>query len=62
MAPHPWLPYLATCGIDSDGKIWEPGEQITFDEPKARSVIHDNKSHRHDDGEVRMIIFFAFLQ
>ena len=21
VAPHPHLPYLATCGIDSDGKV-----------------------------------------
>jgi WD repeat-containing protein 42A len=29
VAPHPHLPYLATCGIDSDGKVWEPGSEYT---------------------------------
>lgn len=53
MAPHPWLPYLATCGIDSDGKVWEPGEEITFDPLKADKLTRDNKDNsHHDEGEV----------
>ena len=53
VAPHPWLPYLATCGIDSDGKVWEPGEEVTYDPRKAETLATDNRANaRHDEGEV----------
>ena len=27
VAPHPWLPLLATSGIEDDVKLWEPGRR-----------------------------------
>lgn len=39
LQPHPYLPLLATAGIDYDIKLWAPiNEESTFDEKFAEDV------------------------
>lgn len=39
LQPHPYLPLLATAGIDYDVKLWAPiNEESSFDEKFAEDV------------------------
>eukprot|EP01118_Nematostelium_gracile_P007330 TRINITY_DN2382_c0_g1_i1.p1 TRINITY_DN2382_c0_g1~~TRINITY_DN2382_c0_g1_i1.p1 ORF type:complete len:505 (+),score=119.11 TRINITY_DN2382_c0_g1_i1:48-1562(+) len=63
VAPHPVLPLLATCGIDSTGKIIEAGEEVTFTEKYAEDVTKDNtqsSSSRFGEGGISMNLFQLF--
>ena len=51
VAPHPYLPWLATCGIDNDGKVWVPGKNYSFDPDKARKQIEENRGQGDSDDE-----------
>src|SRR5690606_31489410 len=69
VAPHPSLPLLATCGIDSDGKVWGPGEdESTFDEQKAQEVLTANKRIAEAEaaggyeGGISLLNLWNFLQ
>lgn len=43
LQPHPYLPMLATSGIDYDVKLWAPiNEESTFDEKFAEDVSNIN--------------------
>jgi len=42
VAPHPYLPVLAVCGIDSSGKIFECGDNPTFVDTYARKLQDKN--------------------
>jgi len=42
VAPHPFLPLLATCGIDSEGKVFSPGDKNTFDQKYSETVMKEN--------------------
>jgi WD repeat-containing protein 42A len=42
VAPHPVLPVLATCGIDSDGKIFEVGDKSTYNAKYAKKAMDRN--------------------
>lgn len=40
LQPHPFLPYLATSGIDYDVKLWAPlAEDASFDPETAEKVL-----------------------
>ncbi|KAG5681398.1 hypothetical protein PVAND_010839 [Polypedilum vanderplanki] len=42
--PHPYLPILASSGIDYNVKIWTPhGDEIEFDDKQARDIMRRNK-------------------
>ena len=41
--PHPYLPILASSGIDHNVKIWAPfGDDTEFDDKQARDVSYNN--------------------
>lgn len=45
VSPHPEdIPILACCGIDSDGKIFEVGEKMTFNAEKAKKILNENQN------------------
>eukprot|EP01114_Cavostelium_apophysatum_P010368 TRINITY_DN2400_c0_g1_i1.p2 TRINITY_DN2400_c0_g1~~TRINITY_DN2400_c0_g1_i1.p2 ORF type:complete len:692 (-),score=192.97 TRINITY_DN2400_c0_g1_i1:2965-5040(-) len=44
VAPHPSLPIIATCGIDSSAKIFELSDKVTFEPKAAQKVIKSNTS------------------
>ncbi|XP_070491927.1 DDB1- and CUL4-associated factor 6-like [Chironomus tepperi] len=42
--PHPYLPILASSGIDHNIKIWAPyGDDTEFDDKQARDIMRRNK-------------------
>lgn len=44
LQPHPYLPMLATSGIDYDVKLWAPiNEEPSFDEKFAEDVSRERK-------------------
>ncbi|KAL6079645.1 DDB1- and CUL4-associated factor 8 [Balamuthia mandrillaris] len=43
VAPHPFFPFLATCGIDSDAKVWHPGAGPTFRSSHAAFILKENQ-------------------
>jgi len=43
VAPHPLgMPVLATCGIDSDAKVFDVGQSVSFSPRKAESAVETN--------------------
>jgi nuclear receptor interaction protein len=41
--PHPYLPILASSGIDHNIKIWAPyGDDTEFDDKQARDVSYND--------------------
>eukprot|EP01117_Protostelium_nocturnum_P006555 TRINITY_DN2361_c0_g1_i1.p1 TRINITY_DN2361_c0_g1~~TRINITY_DN2361_c0_g1_i1.p1 ORF type:complete len:663 (+),score=193.88 TRINITY_DN2361_c0_g1_i1:64-2052(+) len=50
LAPHPFLPHLAVCGIDSYAKILEPSSETpTFDPLRAKDTMNRNINDSDDD-------------
>jgi len=46
VAPHPFLPILATCGIDSDAKVWMRSEEVgsvPVESRKCREKLRNEK-------------------
>jgi len=63
IAPHPLgLPILATCGIDSDAKIFEPFDHYTFDQKRAVSVMEKNIQFIEEPEEPSMISFSQLIE
>jgi len=46
VVPHPHLPIIASCGIDSEGKIFDVGTDLTYSEEKAKIITENNKVPR----------------
>eukprot|EP01089_Gocevia_fonbrunei_P020458 TRINITY_DN7640_c0_g1_i1.p1 TRINITY_DN7640_c0_g1~~TRINITY_DN7640_c0_g1_i1.p1 ORF type:complete len:679 (-),score=136.31 TRINITY_DN7640_c0_g1_i1:4-2040(-) len=67
VAPHPsGEPRFGTCGIDSEGKIWGPGDVVTFDKEKLKkSKERRNQSDidpdYFDGDEISILNLWNFL-
>ena len=62
VSPHPSLPILATCGIDSSAKIFEPGEKTTFVPRKAEELVHENEqTGEQSDESVNLLNLWDLL-
>lgn len=61
IAPHPYLPVLATCGIDSTVKILSGGATVTADVAAVRERVDENHNgiERARQMEERFFRFYA---
>src|SRR4051812_30155041 len=48
VSPHPYLPILASCGIDSSGKVFECGDKPTFIRTYAEKVSSRNDNYKEE--------------
>uniref|UniRef100_A0A8C0W7W8 DDB1-and CUL4-associated factor 8 n=1 Tax=Castor canadensis TaxID=51338 RepID=A0A8C0W7W8_CASCN len=46
---HPYLPVMATSGLDHDAKIWAPTAKASTELTGLKDVIKKNKQNRDDD-------------
>uniref|UniRef100_A0A8C0E9Q5 DDB1- and CUL4-associated factor 8 n=1 Tax=Balaenoptera musculus TaxID=9771 RepID=A0A8C0E9Q5_BALMU len=51
LEPHPYLPVMATSGLDHDAKIWAPTAKVTTGFIGLKNVIKRNKQER-DEGSL----------
>ncbi|KAB0345107.1 hypothetical protein FD754_022033 [Muntiacus muntjak] len=49
LEPHPYLPVMATSGLDHDAKIWVPTAKVITDLADLKNVIKRNKQERDKD-------------
>ncbi|ELW48301.1 DDB1- and CUL4-associated factor 8 [Tupaia chinensis] len=49
LEPHPYLPMMATSGLDHDVKIWAPTAKGSTDLTWLKNVINRNKRKRDED-------------
>ncbi|XP_044767555.1 DDB1- and CUL4-associated factor 8-like [Neomonachus schauinslandi] len=49
LEPHPYLPVLATSGLDHDAKIWAPIAKATTELSGLKNMIKRNKRERDED-------------
>ncbi|XP_044245349.1 DDB1- and CUL4-associated factor 8-like [Ursus arctos] len=49
LEPHPYLPVLATSGLDHDAKIWAPTAKAATDLAGLKNMIKRNKRERDED-------------
>lgn len=62
LQPHPYLPLLATSGIDYDVKLWAPiGEEPDFDEKFAEDVSSNISGSRLTSLNVKMTSFRCLM-
>eukprot|EP01097_Dermamoeba_algensis_P007526 TRINITY_DN4769_c0_g1_i1.p1 TRINITY_DN4769_c0_g1~~TRINITY_DN4769_c0_g1_i1.p1 ORF type:complete len:584 (-),score=97.08 TRINITY_DN4769_c0_g1_i1:137-1888(-) len=63
IAPHPFLPYVAACGIDWDGKIFEVGEKQNVNkelmtslkkrhQPRTPQTLNDDDDDDDEEDEI----------
>lgn len=50
LEPHPYLPVMATSGLDHDPKIWAPTAKATTELTGLKDVIKKNKQERDGEG------------
>ncbi|KAM7045462.1 DDB1- and CUL4-associated factor 8-like [Molossus nigricans] len=50
LEPHPYLPVMATSGLDHDPKIWAPTAKATTKLIGLKNVIKKNKQERDGEG------------
>ncbi|KAM3309206.1 hypothetical protein P3S67_010950 [Capsicum chacoense] len=49
LAPHPYIPVLATCGIEKTIKLWTPSSNIATSLPRdVQKIMEANKRGRED--------------
>ncbi|KAB1253209.1 DDB1- and CUL4-associated factor 8 [Camelus dromedarius] len=49
LEPHPYLPVMATSGLDHDAKIWAPIAKATNRLTGLKNIIKKNKQERDED-------------
>lgn len=49
LEPHPYLPVMATSGLDNDAKIWVPTAKVTTCLAGLKNVVKSNKQERDKD-------------
>ncbi|KAG8508066.1 DDB1- and CUL4-associated factor 8 [Galemys pyrenaicus] len=49
LEPHPYLPVMATSGLDHDAKIWAPTARAIVELTELKNVIKKNKQERDED-------------
>jgi len=57
IAPHPSLPILAACGIDSDGKVFEVSSTKTMSQKYTEEAVETNEAQESSGGEGLLNIF-----
>jgi len=61
VAPHPFLPILATCGIDSDGKIFDIGSEKTYLQEEQDPVKETNESDSEPDDSINILQLWEII-
>ncbi|KAM8895907.1 DDB1- and CUL4-associated factor 8-like [Lycaon pictus] len=49
LEPHPYLPVMATSGLDHNAKIWAPTAEATTELTGLKNMIKRNKQERDED-------------
>ena len=49
LEPHPYLPVMATSGLDHDAKIWVPTAEVITCLAGLKNVVKKNKQERDKD-------------
>ncbi|XP_003924225.1 DDB1- and CUL4-associated factor 8-like protein 2 [Saimiri boliviensis] len=61
LEPHPYLPMLATSGLDHDVKIWTPTAEAASELTDLKDVIKKNKLERDQDSLYHTGLFDQYM-
>ncbi|XP_047620117.1 DDB1- and CUL4-associated factor 8-like [Phacochoerus africanus] len=61
LEPHPYLPVMATSGLDHDAKIWAPTAKTTTGLIGLKNVIKKNKQERDEDSLHHIDLFDSHM-
>ncbi|XP_017357101.1 DDB1- and CUL4-associated factor 8-like protein 2 [Cebus imitator] len=61
LEPHPYLPMLATSGLDHDVKIWTPTAEAATELTDLKDVIKKNKLERDQDSLYHTGLFDQYM-
>lgn len=61
LEPHPYLPVMATSGLDHDPKIWAPTAKATTKLIGLHDVIKKNKQDRDGEEEGHNYLFDSYM-
>uniref|UniRef100_G3U723 Uncharacterized protein n=1 Tax=Loxodonta africana TaxID=9785 RepID=G3U723_LOXAF len=57
LEPHPYLPVMASCGLDHDVKIWAPTAEAPTELTGLKNVMKQNKLERDEDSSHHTDLF-----